>query len=84
MLPSGRLLLSGRAGLRSGNGGSTKLDVIGTDTGGWELLEAPNGGMPVNELIVYSGPEGCAEFYVDYVAVPIGIGTQQTECNGGG
>jgi len=62
-------VLSGRVGLGSGNGGSTGVDVLSTATGRWELLEAPSGGSPVNELIIYAGPEGGADFYVDYVAV---------------
>jgi hypothetical protein len=62
-------VLSGRVGLGSGNGGSTGVDVLSTATGRWERLEAPSGGSPVNELIIYAGPEGGADFYVDYVAV---------------
>ena len=62
-------VVSGRVGLGSGNGGSTGVDVLSTTTARWEQLEAPSGTSPVNEMIVYSGPEGGAEFYVDYVVV---------------
>jgi hypothetical protein len=54
--------------LGTGNGGNTGEDVDSTTTGQWELLQAPNGSHPANELIVYSKGAG-ADFYVDDAAV---------------
>ena len=62
-------VVRGSVMLGCGNGGNTGEDVRSTQHGEWELLEAPNGVSPANEVIVYaSDPEG-AEYFVDHVAV---------------
>lgn len=50
--------------LGTGNGGNTGPNVSSTVNGQWELLSAPNGAQPANELIVYS-QNGGADFYLD-------------------
>jgi hypothetical protein len=60
--------VSGRVSLGTGNGGDTSPNVVSTGTGAWQVLRAPNGTSPANEVVVYSygGP---ANFYVDLVSV---------------
>jgi hypothetical protein len=55
---------SGVVFLGTGNGGNTGDDVESTTNNQWELLQAPNGVHPANELIVYSKGTG-ADFYLD-------------------
>lgn len=57
-------VVSGQVGLGTGNGGNTHVDVTSSTTGQWELIQAPNGVIPANEIIIYS-VGGPAEFYVD-------------------
>ena len=52
-----------------GNGGNTRMDASSRGHGHWELLEAPNGRSPVNELIIYAADSDGAEFLVDAVSV---------------
>jgi hypothetical protein len=54
--------------LGTGNGGNTGEDVASTTNNQWELLQAPNGVQPANELIVYSKGGG-ADFYLDNAEV---------------
>jgi hypothetical protein len=58
-------VVSGQVCLGTGNGGNTHCDDHSTTTGQWELLQAPNGVSPANELIVYASSAGGAEFYAD-------------------
>ncbi len=58
-------VLQGQVCLGTGNGGNTHCDATSTTTGQWELLQAPNGVSPANELIVYASSAGGAEFYAD-------------------
>ncbi len=59
---------SGVAGIGTGNGGNTGLDVFTTTTGQWEFLQAPNGVAPANEFIIYSSG-GPADFFAELVVV---------------
>jgi hypothetical protein len=61
-------LTQGVVFLGTGNGGGTGGDVVSKTTGQWELLQAPNGAHPANELIVYSTGGG-ADFYLDNAEV---------------
>ena len=66
-------VIRGVVGMGVGDGGSTGLDVTSITQGQWERLQAPNGGQPANELIVYATgngatPEGAC-FYIDAVQV---------------
>jgi hypothetical protein len=54
--------------LGTGNGGNTGNDVESQTNNQWELLQAPNGVSPANELIVYSKGGG-ADFYLDNAEV---------------
>jgi hypothetical protein len=58
-------VVHGQVCLGTGNGGNTHCDAFSTATGQWELLQAPNGVSPANELIVYASSAGGAEFYAD-------------------
>ncbi len=60
---------SGEVALGTGNGGNTGFDVFTTTMGQWELLQAPNGISPANELIIYASSLDGADFFVDLVAV---------------
>ena len=55
---------TGKVFLGTGNGGNVIVDDMSTTTGQWELLQAPNGVSPANELIVYSAGGG-SDFYLD-------------------
>jgi RHS repeat-associated protein len=71
------LVLEGRVGMGTGNGGNTSAhDAESTKLGEWEHLQACNGVSPANEFIVYSIASRGASFYVDnasVVADPEGI-----------
>jgi hypothetical protein len=64
-------VVRGVVGMGVGDGGSTGLDVMSSTTGQWENLQAPNGGWPANELIIYAVANSAAGacFYVDAVQV---------------
>lgn len=55
--------------LGTGNGGNIFADVASTTINQWELLQAPNGVSPANELIVYAQSAGGADFYLDNAEV---------------
>jgi hypothetical protein len=61
-------VISGQVQLGTGNGGNTHGDAFSKKTGGWEVLKAPNGEKPANELIVY-GKTPSAEYCVDNARV---------------
>jgi hypothetical protein len=60
-------VIRGKVGI--GNGGNTGADVASTTINQWELLQAPNGVSPANELIVYAQSAGGADFYLDNAEV---------------
>jgi hypothetical protein len=71
-------VLSGRVGLGTGNGGSTNdTDATSTTLNHWELLSAPNGHAPANEVVVYSY-KGAADYYVGLVSVDPPLHTAST------
>ena len=47
-------VLRGHAGIGTGHGGVTIIDKASTKLYEWEHLQAPNGGSPATEFIVYS------------------------------
>jgi hypothetical protein len=64
-------VVRGQVVMGTGNGGATGRDKMSMHTGEWEKLEAPNGGSPANEFIVYSVSPAGACYYVDDASVQV-------------
>jgi hypothetical protein len=62
-------LNSGCAGIGTGNGPLTGIDITTCVHGQWEHLEARNGTSPASEFIIYSTSPGGADFFVDNASV---------------
>jgi hypothetical protein len=52
-----------------GNAGTTGADIASSGQDRWELLQAPNGSAPVNEIAIYANDPAGAEYLVDEVFV---------------
>jgi hypothetical protein len=64
-------VVRGQVGMDTGNGGATGYEKTSMHTGQWEKLEAPNGGSPANEFILYSVSPAGACYYVDDASVEV-------------
>jgi hypothetical protein len=62
-------VLRGQVAIGTGTGGSTGFDATSTKTYEWEKLQAPNGGSPANEFIVYSASPDGAWFFIAVACV---------------
>ncbi|MFJ6675016.1 hypothetical protein ACIQMJ_28270 [Actinosynnema sp. NPDC091369] len=62
-------IVQGSVAIGVGNGGSTGATAFGDVVGTWLTLTGGESTSPVTEIVIYSGADPFADFYVDFASV---------------